>query len=143
MESPAGARNPTLHMDDVRSFQAAVTWRSLGLAVAAAPVLLAFGHAWGALAFMAGTLVGNLARFHTAAGFNRLTKSGRRYLPLLTISSMGRVILAGAGAAVVAGHRPPFDVFAYLAGFVAPLAVAIAVYRQQNNSNCADTGAAR
>jgi hypothetical protein len=130
-------------MENVRSYQAAVAWRSLALALVAAALVAGFSHERvAALALVAGTLIGLAYLFHIATGFHRLTKGGKGYLPLLTIESLVRVFVAGAAPFVIVGRGPALGYFAYLAGFVAPLAVAIAVYRQQIKAESAKTSAA-
>ena len=94
-----------------------------------------------ALALFAGTLIGLAYLFHIATGFNRLTKGGRGYMPFLTIESLVRVFVAGAAPVVIVGRGPWVGYFTYLAGFVAPLAVAILTYRKQIVSECASTDA--
>ena len=94
-----------------------------------------------ALALFAGTLIGLAYLFHIATGFNRLTKGGRGYMPFLTIESLVRVFVAGAAPVVIVGRGPWVGYFTYLAGFVAPLAVAILTYRKQIVSECAPTDA--
>jgi len=128
-------------MEGVRPFQAAVASRSLAVAVVAAVALL-LGHQYvPALALVAGTLIGLAYLFHIATSFNRLTKGGRSYLPFLTFESVLRVLLAGAAPFIIVGRGPWPGYAAYLAGFVAPLAVAILTYRKQINADCAQTGA--
>ena len=80
---------------------------------------------------MAGTLIGLACQFHIASGFDRLMKGGKRYLPFLPFEGVLRVLLAGAAPFLIVGRGPWLGYFTYLAGFVAPLAVAILVYRQQ------------
>jgi hypothetical protein len=119
-------------MESLRPFAAAVATRSLTLAVVAACALAIFGHnRVAAIAIFAGTVIGLAYLFHIAAGFNRLTKGGKGYLPFLTIESLARVLLAGAAPLLIVGRGPALGYFTYLAGFVAPLAVAILVYKQQ------------
>jgi len=129
-------------MESFRAYQAAVASRSLVLAALAASSLAIFGHMKiPALALFAGTLIGLAYLFHIATGFNRLTKSGKGYLPFLTIESVVRVLVAGAAPVLVVGNGPVLGYFTYLAGFVAPLAVAILVYRKQISVECAPTPA--
>ena len=127
-------------MEGFRPFQAAVASRSLAVAVVAA-VALAFWHQnVPALALLAGALIGLAYLFHIATSFNRLTKGGKGYLPFLTIESVLRVLLAGAAPFLIVGRGPWLGYFTYLAGFVAPLAVAILTYRKQINTDCAQKG---
>jgi len=127
-------------MEGFRPFQAAVASRSLAVAVVAA-VALALWHQYvPALSLLAGTLIGFAYLFHIAASFNRLTKGGRGYLPFLTIESMLRVLLAGAAPFIIVGRGPWPGYATYLAGFVAPLAVAILTYRKQISTDSAQTG---
>lgn len=127
-------------MESFRAYQAAVASRSLVLATLAALSLAIFGHMRApALALFAGTLIGLAYLFHIATGFNRLTKGGKGYLPFLTIESLLRVLVAGAAPFVIVGRGPVLGYFTYLAGFVAPLAVAILAYRKQINVECAQT----
>lgn len=130
-------------MESFRSFQAAVASRSLTVAVAAAAALAIFAHMRvPAIAVVAGCLIGLAYLFHIATSFNRLTKGGMGYLPFLTIESVLRVLLAGAAPLIIVGRGPWLGYFTYLAGFVAPLAVAILVYRQQIVNDHAKTSAA-
>jgi hypothetical protein len=130
-------------MENVRSFQAAVALRSLALACAAAIAVGIIVHQLvPALALLAGTLIGLAYLFHIATGFNRLVKGGRGYLPFLTIESLVRVLIAGAAPFVIVGRGPALGYLTYLAGFVAPLAVAIFVFRQQIKADSAKQGAA-
>jgi hypothetical protein len=69
--------------------------------------------------------------YHIAGSFDRLTKAGKGYVPFLSIEAVLRVLLAGAAPFFIVGRGPWLGYFTYLAGFVAPLAVAILVYRQQ------------
>jgi hypothetical protein len=129
-------------MESFRPFQAAVASRSLVLATLAASGLAIFGHMTvPAIALFAGTLIGLAYLFHIATSFNRLTKGGRGYLPFLTFESVIRVLLAGAAPFIIVGRSSALGYFTYLAGFVAPLAVAILVYRKQINVECAQTPA--
>jgi len=124
-------------MEGFRAFQAAVASRSLMVAAAAA-VLLAIGRQYiPALALFAGTLVGLVYLYHIATSFNRLTRGGKAYLPFLTVESVLRVALAGAAPFVIVGRGPALGYVTYLAGFVAPLAVAILAYRKQINAESA------
>jgi hypothetical protein len=131
-------------MESFRPFQAAVASRSLVLATLAASGLAIFGHMMvPAIALFAGTLIGLAYLFHIATSFNRLTKGGRGYLPFLTFESVIRVLLAGAAPFIIVGRSSALGYFTYLAGFVAPLAVAILVYRKQIKVECAQTPAAQ
>ncbi|HLN47609.1 MAG TPA: hypothetical protein VK216_05025 [Magnetospirillaceae bacterium] len=128
-------------MESFRTFQAAVALRSLALGAAAA-VALALGHqTLPAIALFAGTLIGMAYLFHIATSFDRLTKGGKRYLPFLTVESILRVLLAGSAPFFIVGRGPWLGYFTYLAGFVAPLAVAIWVYKNRIVDGCAQTGA--
>lgn len=130
-------------MENIRTFRIAVTARSLVVLAIATALFAAFTHKLvPALANSAGTLIGLAYLFHIAAGFNRLVKGGKGYLPLLTIESVLRVLIAGAAPFVIVGHGPIIGYIAYLAGFVAPLAVAIVTFRQQMKSDSARTSAA-
>jgi hypothetical protein len=125
-------------MESFRPFQAAVASRSLITAAVAASTLAIFGHMMvSALALFAGTLVGLAYLFHIATSFNRLAKGGKKYLPFLTIESLLRVLIAGSVPFVLLRHGPALGYFTYLAGFVAPLAVAILAYRKQISDDCA------
>ncbi len=129
-------------MESLRPYGVAVASRSLALAVLAALSLIIFAHMKiPALSLLAGTLIGLVYLFHIAASFNRLTKGGKGYLPFLTIESLVRVFVAGAAPFVIVGRGPWLGYFTYLAGFVAPLAVAILVYRKQIDIKCAQMGA--
>jgi hypothetical protein len=124
-------------MEGFRPFQAAVASRSLIVAAIAAAAL-ALGKLYvPALALFAGCLIGLAYLFHIATSFNRLTKGGKAYLPFLTIESVLRVLLAGAAPFIIVGRGPWLGYFTYLAGFVAPLAVAILTYRKQINAESA------
>ena len=129
-------------MEDYRSYAASVASRSLVLSALAACGLVIFGHMKvPALALFAGTLIGLAYLFHIATSFNRLTKGGKGYLPFLTIESLARVLLAGIAPFIIVGRGPWLGYFTYLAGFVAPLAVAILTYRKQISVDCAQTEA--
>jgi hypothetical protein len=128
-------------MEGFRTFQAAVATRSLVVGAIAA-VALALGRQYlPAIALIAGTLIGLAYLFHIATSFNRLAKGGKRYLPFLSIESLLRVLLAGAAPFFIVGRGPWLGYFTYLAGFVAPLAVAIWVYKNRIVDDCAQTGA--
>jgi hypothetical protein len=130
-------------MENVRSYQMAVALRSLVIAFAAALVVYAASHDRTAtFSLIAGALIGLAYLFHIATGFNRLTKGGKGYLPFLTVESLVRVFVAGAAPFVIVGRGPALGYFTYLAGFVAPLAVAILAYRQQIKAESAQTDAA-
>jgi hypothetical protein len=119
-------------MNSYRPFQAAVASRSLVIAVAAAAALVLIWRQFvPGVALVAGTLIGLACQFHIASGFDRLMKGGKRYLPFLPFEGVLRVLLAGAAPFLIVGRGPWLGYFTYLAGFVAPLAVAILVYRQQ------------
>lgn len=90
---------------------------------------------------LAGTFIGLAYLFHIARSFNRLVKGGRSYLPFLTIESVLRVLIAGAAPFVIVGRGPALGYLTYLAGFVAPLAVAILTYRQQIHADSAKPSA--
>jgi len=128
-------------MEGFRTFQAAVASRSLIVAAAAAAVLAIGRQFVPALALFAGTLIGLAYLFHIATSFNRLTKGGKAYLPFLTIESVLRVLLAGAAPFIIVGRGPWLGYFTYLAGFVAPLAVAILTYRKQIHAESAQAKA--
>jgi len=119
-------------MEGFRPFQAAVASRSLVMAVAAAAVLVILWRLWvPAAALVAGCLISLACQFHIAGSFNRLVKGGKRNLPFLPFEGVLRVLLAGAAPFLIVGRGPWLGYFTYLAGFVAPLAVAFWVYRQQ------------
>ena len=119
-------------MEYFRPYQAAVLSYSLiGAVAAAAVVVLASHESIPAIALIAGTLIGLASLFHIARSFDRLMKAGRGFLPLLSVEGALRVIIAGAVPFLIVGRGPWLGYFTYLAGFVAPLAVAIWVYRQQ------------
>ena len=119
-------------MDSYRTFQAAVASRSAVIALAAAALLaLVWREYVPAVALIGGTLIGLACQFHIAGGFNRLVKGGRKYLPFLPFEAVLRVLLAGAAPFLIVGRGPWLGYFTYLAGFVAPLAVAIWVYHKQ------------
>lgn len=119
-------------MEYFRPYQAAVMSYSLVVAVAAGAALSLFWRQYiPALALFAGCLIGLASLFHIAGSFDRLMKAGKGYVPFLSIEGALRVLLAGAAPFVIVGHGPWLGYFTYLAGFVAPLAVAILVYRQQ------------
>ncbi len=130
-------------MKSVRAFQAAVATRAVIVAVVSAALIAAFARSMlPGVTLVAGTLVGLAYLFHIASSFNRLTKGGKQYLPLLTVESLVRVLLAGAVPFIIVGRGPALAYFSYLAGFVAPLAVAILVYRKQISVDSAQTDAA-
>ena len=93
-----------------------------------------------AVALIAGILIGLAYLFHIATSFNRLMKGGKGYLPFLTIESVLRVLLAGAAPFFIVGRGPWLGYFTYLAGFVAPLAVAIITYKNRIDVESAQTG---
>jgi hypothetical protein len=129
-------------MEGTRPFQAAVASRSLTVAVIAA-VALALGRQYvPALALLAGAMVGVAYLFHIAGSFNRLAKGGKAYLAFLPIETVLRVLLAGAAPIILVGRGPLLGYATYLAGFVAPLAVAILLYKKQIDADSAQTGAA-
>ena len=131
-------------MDNLRPYAVAVASRSLVLATIAALGLAILGHLKvPALALLAGTMIGLAYLFHIATSFNRLTKGGKGYLPFLTVESLVRVFVAGAAPVIIVGRGPWLGYFTYLAGFVAPLAVAILTYRKQISIECAQTDATR
>ena len=130
-------------MEGFRTFQAAVASRSLVVGAIAA-VALALGHQYlPAVALIAGVLIGLAYLFHIATSFNRLAKGGKAYLPFLTIESLVRVFVAGVAPCIIVGRGPWLGYFTYLAGFVAPLAVAILTYRKQISVDCAQPSATR
>jgi hypothetical protein len=130
-------------MENVRSFQAAVALRSLALGCFAMVALAFLTRQFvPAIALFAGTLIGLAYLFHIATGFNRLVKGGGGYLPFLTIESLVRVLIAGAAPFVIVGRGPALGYLTYLAGFVAPLAVAIFVFQQQIKADSAKQSAA-
>ncbi|MBC5805261.1 MAG: hypothetical protein DLM53_02340 [Candidatus Eremiobacter antarcticus] len=130
-------------MEGFRAFMTAVASRSLVAVVLVAMCLFVFSHQTvAAVALLAGCSIGLLYLLHIARGFERLTRGGRKYLPFLTVESVLRVLLAGAAPFVIVGRGPWLGYFTYLAGFVAPLAVAIIVYKQQIVDGCADSRAA-
>ncbi len=119
-------------MENYRTFQAAVSSRSAIVALVAAGLLtLVWREYIPALALVAGTLIGLACQFHIAGGFNRLVKGGKNYLRFLPFEGVLRVLLAGAAPFLIVGRGPWLGYFTYLAGFVAPLAVAIMVYHKQ------------
>ena len=126
-------------MEGLRPFQAAVASRSLIVAAALAAGLAIARQFLPALALFAGTIIGLAYLFHIATSFNRLTKGGKAYLPFLTVESVLRVLLAGAAPFIIVGRGPVLGYFTYLAGFVAPLAVAILTYGQQIHAESAQT----
>jgi hypothetical protein len=130
-------------MEGFRQFWAAAARRSLILTVAGAAVLLAFKEWIPAIAVVAGCLIGLAYLFHIASGFNRLVKGGKYYLPLLTVESLLRVLLAGAAPFFIVGRHGWLGYFTYLAGFVAPLAVAIFLYKNRIDAESAQTDHAK
>lgn len=130
-------------MESARAYQVSVAMRSLGVALVATIVLAILSHEPKvALAFLAGSLIGLANLFHIARSFHRLVKGGKKYLPFLPIEGVLRVVLSGAGAFIVVGPGPWLGYFTYIAGFVAPIAVAILVYKQQIETDCVTTSAA-
>jgi hypothetical protein len=126
-------------MEGFRPFQAAVALRSLAVAAIAAVALIAAHQYLPALALIAGTLIGLAYLFHIATGFDRLVKAGKRYMPFLIGESVLRVLLAGAAPFLIVGRGPALGWLTYLAGFVAPLAVAIMVYKNRIDAQSAQT----
>jgi hypothetical protein len=123
-------------MESIRAFKAAVISRSL-LVASIAALSLGFGthQTVAALALFAGSLIGLANLFHIAGSFNRLVKGGKKYLPFLPLEGVLRVLLCGAAPFVIVGRGPWLGYFTYIAGFVAPLAVAILAYQQQINAS--------
>jgi hypothetical protein len=127
-------------MTSVRPFQVAVAARSLVLAaVAAVALAVIWRQTVAGVALAAGTLIGLACQFHIAGSFDRLVKGGKAYLPFLSIENVLRVLLAGAAPFLIVGRGPWIGYFTYLAGFVAPLAVAISVYQKQISNSRGDT----
>ena len=119
-------------MEYFRPYQAAVLSYSLiGGFAAGAAVALFTRQAIPGIALIAGTLMGLASLFHIARSFDRLMKGGKGFVPLLSVEGALRVIIAGGAPFLIVGRGPWLGYFTYLAGFVAPLAVAILVYRQQ------------
>ena len=119
-------------MEYFRPIQAAVASRSLLVALAVSVLLALLWRQYvPAAALVAGCLIGLASLFHIARSFDRLMKGGKGYLPFISIEGVLRVVLAGAAPFFIVGRGPWLGYFTYLAGFVAPLAVAILVYRQQ------------
>ena len=130
--APFGRPKSRASMEYFRPYQAAVTSYSLVVAVAAAAALTLIWRQYiPALALVAGCLIGLASLFHIAGSFDRLMKAGKGYMPFLSIEGALRVLLAGGAPFLIVGRGPWLGYFTYLAGFVAPLAVAILVYRQQ------------
>jgi hypothetical protein len=128
-------------MEGFRTFQAAVASRSLTVGVVAAVGLALARQYVPALALVAGTLIGLAYLFHIAASFNRLAEGGRRYLPFLTLEGLLRIFVVGAAPVLIVGRGPWLGYFTYLAGFVAPLAVGVLVYKNRIKADCAHTDA--
>lgn len=115
-----------------RSIQAPVAVRSLVLTIVGAAVLVLVWRAYvPALALVAGCLIGLASQIHIAGSFDRLLRAGKGYVPFVSVEAVLRVLLAGGAPFLIVGRGPWLGYFTYLAGFVAPLAVAILVYRQQ------------
>ena len=130
-------------MENFRPFMVAVATRAFGLVVVATFGLVLAHDGVAALTLLAGALIGTAYLFHIAGSFNRLTKGRVKYLPLLTVESLLRVLLAGVAPFLIIGRGPWLAYLTYIAGFVAPLAVAIVVYRQQISNDCAQTDAVK
>jgi hypothetical protein len=128
-------------MEGFRTYQAAVASRSLAVGAIAAAALAVAHQYIPALALLAGTLIGLAYLFHIATGFNRLTKGGSKYIPFLVGESVVRVLLAGAAPFLIVGRGPALGYATYLAGFVAPLAVAIWAYKNRIDAESAQRGA--
>ena len=128
-------------MESFRPFIATVATRTLALAALATLALGVTHHGVAALSLIAGVVIGVAYLFHIAGTFNRLSKGRFKYLPLLTVESVLRVLLAGVAPFVIIGRGPWLAYITYIAGFVAPLGVAILVYRQQISNDCATTDA--
>ncbi|MBV8082252.1 MAG: hypothetical protein JOY86_04645 [Candidatus Eremiobacteraeota bacterium] len=124
-------------MEGFRTYRAAVASRSLAVGAIAAVSLAAVHQYIAALSFLAGTLIGLAYLFHIATGFNRLTRGGKRYIPFLVGESVVRVLLAGAAPFLIVGRGPALGYLTYLAGFVAPLAVAIWAYKNRIDAESA------
>ncbi len=119
-------------MEHLRPYQAALMSYSLvGAGIAAGLLGVVWHQTLPALALIAGTLIGLASLFHIARSFDRLMKAGKRYVPFISVEGALRVLLAGGAPFLIVGRGPWLGYFTYLAGFVAPLAVAILVYRQQ------------
>ena len=129
-------------MQRAEHYQRLVAVRSLGLSAIAALITFALtDQAVPALALFAGSLIGIANLFHIARSFNRLVKGRRRYLVFLPIEGVLRVLLSGAAPFIIVGRGPWLGYLTYIAGFVAPLAVAIVAYQQQISDECAQTDA--
>jgi hypothetical protein len=128
-------------MEGFRPYQAAVALRSLAVAAIAAAALAVVHQYLPAVALIAGALIGLAYLFHIATGFDRLVKAGKRYMPFLIGESVLRVLLAGAAPFLIVGRGPWLGYFTYLAGFVAPLAVAILEYKNRIDAQSAQTAA--
>ncbi|MDQ6824247.1 MAG: hypothetical protein M3007_02145 [Candidatus Eremiobacteraeota bacterium] len=122
-------------MESIRAYKMAVTYRSIVVSAVAAVSLVLAHQTVAALALVAGSLIGLANLFHIAGSFNRLVKGGKSYLPFLPIEGVLRVLLCGAAPFFIVGRGPWLGYFTYIAGFVAPLAVAILVYQQQINAS--------
>lgn len=123
-------------MQSTRAFMLKVATRTIAVALLATFALVATQHVIAGLALLAGSLIGVAYLFHIAGTFNRLSKGKLKYLPLLTVESLLRVLLAGAAPLLIIGRGPWLAYLLYIAGFVAPLAVAILLYRQQISNDC-------
>lgn len=118
-------------MEYIRPYRGMVAFRSLTVAAVAAAVLGAWRQYIPAVALIAGAMICLASMLSIAGSFDRLMKAGKGYMPFLSLETIVRVLLVGAAPFVIVGRGPWLGYFTYLAGFVATLAVAILVYRQQ------------
>jgi len=118
-------------MDGFRTIAAPVVKRSLVLSCCAAALFSFAGQEKAALAALAGSVLGVGYLYHIALGFDRLARRLKAQLPFTIFESVLRVIVAGAAPVLIVGRGPAIGYAAYLAGFVAPLAVAIFTIRNQ------------
>jgi len=118
-------------MEYIRPYRRIVAFRSLAVAAVAAAVLALMRQYIPAVALIAGAMICLASMLSIAGSFDRLMKAGKGYMPFLSLETIVRVLLAGGAPFIIVGRGPWLGYFTYLAGFVATLAVAILVYRQQ------------
>jgi len=123
-------------MQEPAEFRTAVVRRSLTVAGLASGSLL-FARQWTlAEAVAAGTLIGLLSFVHIIKGFRRLVEGSKATLPLVQVEGAVRVIVAGAVPWLLFPRGPLLAFLAYIAGFVAPLAVsAMWIIKESNPTN--------
>ena len=128
-------------MGSVRWFQRTVVIRTVAVAVIVSLTVGLLSHGFAAaLAAVVGSSIGLTYLLHIARGFDRLVKGGKRFIPFTIVESLLRIFIVGVAPFVIFRHGPALAYIVYVAGFVAPLAVAIITAAQQNKTSSATTG---